>query len=250
MDRSEYNLARPKSSKSFTRTTSQDELIVAKIGDLDDGGTHATIEIDGDHAVTGGRSSKSSHKDGHQTIQITTKSETIAMSRSSSRAAGGTAGRDSAGGTEDLSSEDLREAGEDGRSPMKKVSSRKTKEHGRKHRKHKSGARGDMLSPSYGGYSSGSGRNSQQSAFPISTPDRLGPLSDLLEEEIVLPGESRDTSASVDGRGGSVQKDKSDGHGGNKGNSQPNWAYLPPPRSPTTSTTSSESYVVQFFYSI
>ena len=173
------------------------------------------------------------------------------MSRASSRAAGGTAGRDSAGGTEDLSSEDPREAGDDGRSsvsPTKKVSSRKTKDHGRKHRKHKTGARGDMLSPSYGGYSSGADRISQQSAFPISTPDRLGPLSDLLEEEIVLPGESRDTSASTDGRGGAVQKETLDCHGGKKVSGQPNWAYLPPPRSPTTSTTSSESYVVYLLF--
>ena len=169
------------------------------------------------------------------------------MSRNSSRAAGGMTGGDSAGVTDDLSSEDPREVGEDGRSsvsPVKKVSSRKTKEHGRRHRKQKSGTRADMLSPSYGGYSSGADRISQQSAFPISTPDRLGPLSDLLEEEIVLPGESRDTSASVEGRGGITQKEASDGHGGKIVKSQPNWAYLPPPRSPTTSTTSSESYVV------
>ena len=224
---------------------------MAKIGDLDDGGTHATIEIDGDHPVTGGRSSKSSFKDDHQTIQITTKSETIQLSRNSSRAAGKLERQlgDSAGNTDDLSSEDPRDAGEDGRSsasPMKKVSSRKTKDHGRKHRKQKSGTRADMLSPSYGGYSSGADRISQQSAFPISTPDRLGPLSDLLEEEIVLPGESRDTSASVDGRGIKAQKEASHEHGGQIVKSQPNWAYLPPPRSPTTSTTSSESYVVNF----
>lgn len=215
---------------------------------MDDGGTHATIEIDGERPVTGGRSSKSSFKDDHQTIQITTKSETIALSRNSSRAAGGRGGGDSAGNTEDLSSEDPREAGEDDRSsasPQKRVSSRKAKDHGRRHRKQKSGTRSDMLSPSYGGYSSGADRISQQSAFPISTPDRLGPLSDLLEEEIVLPGESRDTSASVEGRGIASQKDASDGHGGKVVKSQPNWAYLPPPRSPTTSTTSSESYVVK-----
>ena len=33
-----------------------------------------------------------------------------------------------------------------------------------------------------------------QSVFPVRTPDKdgfLGPLSDLLEEEITLPGESR-----------------------------------------------------------
>ena len=57
----------------------------------------------------------------------------------------------------------------------------------------------------------------------------LGPLADLLEEEIILPGESRDNSATV-GRGGAAEKPKS-------------WAYLPP-RSPTTSTTSSDSYKV------
>ncbi len=55
-------------------------------------------------------------------------------------------------------------------------------------------------------------------------------MTDLLEEEIILPGESRDNSASV-ARGGAVEKPK-------------NWAYLPP-RSPSTSTTSSsDSYKV------
>jgi hypothetical protein len=55
-------------------------------------------------------------------------------------------------------------------------------------------------------------------------------LTDLLEEEIILPGESRDNSASV-ARGGAIEKPK-------------NWAYLPP-RSPSTSTTSSsDSYKV------
>ena len=186
----------------------------------------------------GGRGSKLSFKEGHQTIQITTKSETIALSRTSSAGADATAGGDSAAAMEDLSSESST-------SPKKKgSSSRKTKEHGRKQRKLKSGTRGDMLSPSLGGYSSGGDRLSQQSAFPIRTPDRLGPLSDLLEEEIVLPGESRDTSASTDGRGGAVEKEKLDGPGGKKKKGQTNWAYLPPPRSPTTSTTSSESYLV------
>jgi hypothetical protein len=202
--------------------------------------------MDGDGTTTGGRVSKTSFKDGHQTIQITTKSETIALSRNSSAAAGAFDGGDSAGVTEDLSSEDPCEGGEDDRSsmsPVKKVCSRKTKDHGRKQRRHKSGTRGDMLSPSYGGYSSGGG--SQQSAFPVTTPDRLGPLSDLLEEEIVLPGESRDTSASADGRGGAVEKEASEGQVAKKKKGQPNWAYLPPPRSPTTSTTSSESYVVR-----
>ena len=202
----------------------------------------------GDGTTTGGRISKTSFKDGHQTIQITTKSETIALSRNSSAAAGAFGGGDSAGLTEELSSEDPREGGEDDRSsmsPVKKVSSRKTKDQGRKQKRQKSGTRGDMLSPSYGGYSSGGDRISQQSAFPISTPDRLGPLSDLLEEEIVLPGESRDTSASTDGRGGAVEKEGPEGPGAKKKKGQPNWAYLPPPRSPTTSTTSSESYVVR-----
>lgn len=63
-----------------------------------------------------------------------------------------------------------------------------------------------------------------QSSFPIRTPDKegfLGPLTDLLEEEILLPGESRETSAESAGR---------------------NWAYLPQNRkSPTASTTSSTS---------
>ena len=148
---------------------------------------------------------------------------------------------------EDLSSEDQRHGEEDGRSsasPTKKISSRKGKEHARKQRKHKPGARGDMLSPSYGGYSSGGSRLSQHSAFPVSTPDRLGPLSDLLEEEIVLPGESRDTSASTDGRGGGLEQGLTEGPGTVKTKGQSNWAYLPPPRSPTTSTTSSESYAV------
>eukprot|EP00094_Tigriopus_californicus_P009459 TCALIF_09122-PA protein Name:"Protein of unknown function" AED:0.06 eAED:0.04 QI:0/0.6/0.33/0.83/0.8/0.66/6/74/974 len=64
----------------------------------------------------------------------------------------------------------------------------------------------------------------EQSSFPIRTPDKegfLGPLTDLLEEEIMLPGESRETSAESAGR---------------------NWAYLPQNRkSPTASTTSSTS---------
>ena len=96
------------------------------------------------------------------------------------------------------------------------VASKKRREKLRQ-KKHK------RLSP--GGYSSG-GDFSQQSAFPVPTPDRLGPLSDLMEEEIVLPGESRETSASTRGRGGKKRA---------------NWAYLQPPRSPTTSTTSSET---------
>ena len=198
--------------------------------------------MDGEHSGMDGRSSKSSFKDGHQTLKITTKSETIQLSRTPSAGPGATIGGESGGGMEELSSEDP--GCEDDRSsmsPTKKISSRKTKDHGRKQRKHKSGMRGDLLSPSYGGYSSGGSRNS---AFPISTPDRLGPLSDLLEEEIVLPGESRDTSASTDGRGGQVDKEVTLGPGAKQMKGQSNWAYLPPPRSPTTSTTSSESYVV------
>ena len=118
---------------------------------------------------------------------------------------------------------------------MKKVSSSHKKSKDRKHRKTLRGT---------DGYSSGGDRLSQQSAFPVSTPDRLGPLSDLLEEEIVLPGESRDTSASTDGRGGA--KDKADAQGAAKmKGGHGNWAYLPPPRSPTTSTTSSETSLVK-----
>lgn len=63
-----------------------------------------------------------------------------------------------------------------------------------------------------------------QSVFPIRTPDKegfLGPLTDLLEEEITLPGESRQNSAEKGGK---------------------NWAYLPQHRkSPTSSTSSSSS---------
>eukprot|EP00095_Tigriopus_kingsejongensis_P009409 maker-scaffold143_size313727-snap-gene-1.22 protein:Tk09409 transcript:maker-scaffold143_size313727-snap-gene-1.22-mRNA-1 annotation:"PREDICTED: uncharacterized protein LOC100142575" len=63
-----------------------------------------------------------------------------------------------------------------------------------------------------------------QSVFPVRTPDKegfLGPLTDLLEEEIMLPGESRETSARAGSR---------------------NWAYLPQNRmSPTASSTSSTS---------
>lgn len=64
-----------------------------------------------------------------------------------------------------------------------------------------------------------------QSVFPVRTPDKegfLGPLADLLEEEITLPGESREQSVTA------ADKKKKD------------WAYLPAaPKSPSTSTTSS-----------
>ena len=178
--------------------------------------------------------SKLSSQIGQQTIQITTKSETIALSRASSAGAAATAGGDSAAAMADLTSDDQRGEDDEERSSVSHMKKgRKTKEQIRKQRKQQ---RADMLSPLGGGYSSGG------SAFPISTPDRLGPLSDLLEEEIVLPGESRDTSASTDGRGG--EKEKVDAQGGKKKKEHGNWAYLPPPRSPTTSTTSSESVLV------
>jgi hypothetical protein len=82
---------------------------------------------------------------------------------------------------------------------------------------------GASVTPTQAGYSSGAEIMSQ-SAFPIPTPDRLCPLTDLLEEEIVLPGESREVSA--------------------KRRAKNEWAYLPPPRSPGTSSTSSDSYKV------
>ena len=65
-----------------------------------------------------------------------------------------------------------------------------------------------------------------QSVFPVRTPDKegwLGPLSDLLEEEITLPGESRQPSA----------------EGARK-----NWAFLPPrATSPGAGSTTSSSDV-------
>ena len=216
MDKEGFTLDRPKSS--FTRRTSQEELIITKDGERG----YPTIEMDGEEGV-GGR----------QTIQITTKSETIALSRASSAGADATAGGETNAAMEDFSSSD---ADRTSISHMKK--GRKTKEQLRKQRKQKNA---DRLSPFGGSYSS-AGERVSQSAFPISTPDRLGPLSDLLEEEIVLPGESRDTSASTDGRGVG-EKEKLDAQGGQK-KEHGNWAYLPPPRSPTTSTTSSESVLV------
>merc|ERR1719225_909441 len=73
----------------------------------------------------------------------------------------------------------------------------------------------NLLTPT--GYSSGAEIISQ-SAFPIPTPDRLGPLTDLLEEDMSeLP--SRETS----------------------GKKRPDWSFLPRPKSPGSTTTSSES---------
>ena len=80
----------------------------------------------------------------------------------------------------------------------------------------------------FSGYSSGG-----DSAFPVPTPDRLGTLADLLEDEetIVLPGES--------GREETTQTSSASTRGKKKRGGS-NWAYMQPPRSPTTSTTSSD----------
>jgi hypothetical protein len=68
------------------------------------------------------------------------------------------------------------------------------------------------------------GEDIEQSAFPARTPDKegfIGPLNDLLEEEIMLPGDSRHQSASQVG-----SKD---------------WAYLPTIRKSPSTTSSSSS---------
>ena len=57
--------------------------------------------------------------------------------------------------------------------------------------------------------------------FPVRTPDKdgqgwLGPLSDLLEEEITLPGESRRHSLEIEGKEGAAgARDRK------------SWPYLP-----------------------
>ena len=106
----------------------------------------------------------------------------------------------------------------------------------------------NLLTPT--GYSSGA--EMSQSAFPVPTPDRLGigtyfcrffhdyvftffyvnlfwpflyvgPLTDLLEEDSELP--SRETS----------------------GKKRPDWSFLPRPKTPGTTSSSSESYGVSTF---
>ena len=80
----------------------------------------------------------------------------------------------------------------------------------------------NLLTPT--GYSSG-GEIISQSAFPIPTPDRLGPLTDLLEEDDQTPLESRE----------------------NSGKKRPDWSFLPRPKTPGSTTSSSESYAVNIF---
>ena len=58
--------------------------------------------------------------------------------------------------------------------------------------------------------------------FPL-----LGPLTDLLEEEGEIPGESRQ----------------------NSGRRRQDWAFLPRPKTPGSTTSSSESYVVRILQS-
>ena len=78
----------------------------------------------------------------------------------------------------------------------------------------------NLLTPTGGGYSSGNEERSQ-SAFPIPTPDRLGPLTDLLEEDDQTPLDSRE----------------------NSGRRRTDWSFLPRPKTPGSTTSSSESYV-------
>ena len=109
----------------------------------------------------------------------------------------------------DLSSNDTPELGpKSKKNPVRKPG---------KERKHSRSGRRSATTPE--------GDPADQSAFPVRTPDKdgfLGPLSDLLEEEITLPGESRHSSAEGPGAGNR------------------SWAYLPSNRkSPTSSTTSS-----------
>ena len=100
------------------------------------------------------------------------------------------------------------------------------------------------------GYSSGG-----DSAFPVPTPDRLGTLADLLEAEetMVLPGESglEETtmtfSGGSGGGGGGHNRNHRKKRGSNGGGGgAANWAYMHPPRSPSTSTTSSDISRVSF----
>ena len=93
----DFNLDRPKSGKSFTRTHSKQELIVTKVGDLDDDDEDGGDAIDVEEGGVSGRASKMSSQaasKAQDTIQITTKSETIALSRAASSpgAAGETVG--------------------------------------------------------------------------------------------------------------------------------------------------------------
>lgn len=162
----------------------------------------------------------------------------------------GRGGLDSA---DDLKSDSDLE-GQAGQASAKRGPASKRQPRGGRHQTGKRGTnRGDpspspsaFSSPSAGG--AGTDKVSQHSAFPAPTPDRMGPLSDLLEEEIVLPGESRDTSANIKGRGrraepatAAGQGAATGGGGGRSSKKGANWAYLPPPRSPTTSTTSSDT---------
>ena len=99
------------------------------------------------------------------------------------------------------------------------------------------------------GYSSGG-----DSAFPVPTPDRLGTLADLLEAEetMVLPGESgleetTMTFSGGSGGGGGHNRNHRKKRGSNGGGGgAANWAYMHPPRSPSTSTTSSDISRVRF----
>ena len=98
------------------------------------------------------------------------------------------------------------------------------------------------------GYSSGG-----DSAFPVPTPDRLGTLADLLEAEetMVLPGESglEETTMTFSGGsgGGGHNRNHRKKRGSNGGGGgAANWAYMHPPRSPSTSTTSSDISRVSF----
>ena len=106
----------------------------------------------------------------------------------------------------------------------------------------------NLLTPT--GYSSGAEIISQ-SAFPIPTPDRLGPLTDLLEEDMSeLP--SRETSGEWKKRTKKLLKKQQ-----KKiffiflfyfiGKKRPDWSFLPRPKSPGSTTTSSES-IVSYYY--
>lgn len=88
--------------------------------------------------------------------------------------------------------------------------------------KRKSRQSRNLLTPP--GYSSG-GELQSQSAFPIPTPDRLGPLTDLLEEDDQTPLESRENSG--------------------KNRKPIDWSYLPRPKTPGSTTSSSESYMTE-----
>ena len=97
----DFNLDRPKSGKSFTRTHSKQELIVTKVGDLDDDDEDGGDAIEAEEGGASGRASKMSSRaasKAQDTIQITTKTETIALSRAASSTveAGGTVGGTSA----------------------------------------------------------------------------------------------------------------------------------------------------------